>query len=111
MKGSKDRITVMPASLYEHLIKHLAKVSELHQRDLREGCGRATLPFALDRKYTNAGREFRPCGNRARFLCFVQNRNPTQALYCALFVVPPPTLIGNRGSGGTLKGLALVCVS
>lgn len=57
-KGSKDRITVMPDSLKEHLTKHLEKVKELHQRDLREGCGRTTLPFALDRKYPNAGREW-----------------------------------------------------
>ena len=57
-KGSKDRITVMPDSLKEHLTKHLEKVKELHQRDLREGCSRTTLPFALDRKYPNAGREW-----------------------------------------------------
>src|SRR5262245_38935732 len=57
-KGGKDRITVMPDSLKEHLTKHLEKVKELHQRDLREGCGRTTLPFALDRKYPNAGREW-----------------------------------------------------
>src|SRR5262245_9256035 len=58
-KGGKDRITVMPDSLKEPLTKHLEKVKELHQRDLREGGGRTTLPFALDRKYPNAGRDGR----------------------------------------------------
>jgi len=42
----------------EPLVKHLEKVKALHNRDLLEGHGRATLPFALDRKYPNAGREW-----------------------------------------------------
>ncbi|HSB12025.1 MAG TPA: integron integrase [Blastocatellia bacterium] len=57
-KGSKDRVTVLPNSLREPLTKHLEKVKALHERDLLEGCGRATLPFALDRKYPNAGLEW-----------------------------------------------------
>lgn len=57
-KGNKDRVTVLPDSLKEPLRKHLEKVKDLHQHDLREGYGRATLPFALERKYPNAGREW-----------------------------------------------------
>ena len=57
-KGAKDRVTVLPSSLKEPLNKHLERVKALHERDLLEGFGRATLPFALDRKYPNAGREW-----------------------------------------------------
>jgi len=34
-------------------------VQKLHQRDLSKGFGEVYLPFALDRKYPNAGREWR----------------------------------------------------
>lgn len=57
-KGSKDRVTVLPNSLKETLQKHLQRVRALHERDLRDGWGNTTLPFALDRKYPNAGREW-----------------------------------------------------
>jgi len=57
-KGGKDRVTVLPNSLKVALKKHLEKVKALHERDLLDGCGRTTLPFALDRKYPNAAREW-----------------------------------------------------
>ena len=57
-KGGKDRITVLPDSLKLPLMKHLERVKGLHDRDLLEGFGRATLPFALDRIYPNAGGEW-----------------------------------------------------
>ena len=57
-KGFKDRITVLPASLKDPLQAHFEKVRGLHERDLLEGCGWTTLPFALGRKYPNAGREW-----------------------------------------------------
>jgi integron integrase len=57
-KGNKDRVTVLPNSLREPLKRHLEKVKALHERDRLEGYGRSTLPFALDRKYPNAGLEW-----------------------------------------------------
>ena len=36
----------------------LLRVREQHQRDLADGYGEVYLPFALDRKYPNAGREW-----------------------------------------------------
>ncbi len=72
VKGSKDRVTVLPASLVEPLKFHLKKVRALHQRDLAEGKGYVALPFALARKYTNADRDWgwaalaHPC---ARGIC------------------------------------------
>lgn len=57
-KGAKDRITILPLSLKDPLTQHLERVKGLHDRDSHEGFGRTTLPFALDRKYPNAGREW-----------------------------------------------------
>ena len=55
-KGMKDRVTMLPVSLVQALQKHLARVKQVHERDLREGFGRVHLPFALARKYPNAER-------------------------------------------------------
>jgi integron integrase len=57
-KGGKDRATLLPASLIEPLQKHLQRVKLLHQHDLDSGNGAVYLPFALERKYPNANREW-----------------------------------------------------
>lgn len=57
-KGMKDRITMLPQSLIPDLQTHLQKVQTLHQQDLEQGYGSAWLPFALDRKYPNADRQW-----------------------------------------------------
>ena len=57
-KGDKDRVTMLPQSLLEPLQMHLQRVKALHQRDIGEGYGEVYLPYALDRKYPNAGREW-----------------------------------------------------
>jgi integron integrase len=57
-KGDKDRVTVLPASLEQPLRQHLDRVSALHQQDLAKGYGEVSLPYALDRKYPHAGREW-----------------------------------------------------
>jgi integron integrase len=57
-KGQKDRVTMLPRNLIDPLRSHIARVHELHERDLKEGFGRVYLPFALDRKYPNADREW-----------------------------------------------------
>ena len=56
-KGNKDRVTMLPDALREKLAQHLEWVRALHQKDLKEGFGEVSLPFALARKYPNAGRE------------------------------------------------------
>jgi len=58
-KGAKDRVTLLPASLKRPLTVHLQKVHRLHQDDLFHDAGWVELPRALDRKYPNAGREWR----------------------------------------------------
>jgi integron integrase len=57
-KGEKDRRTVLPRPLIEPLRQQLARVKLLHEQDLREGYGAVYLPYALERKYPNAAREW-----------------------------------------------------
>jgi integron integrase len=57
-KGFKDRVTMLPESVVSPLKAHLTKVKALHDEDLAQGFGEAYLPFALDKKYPNAGREW-----------------------------------------------------
>ena len=57
-KGQKDRVTPLPEMLVEPLKIHLLKVKALHGLDLAEGFGQVYLPFALERKYLNANREW-----------------------------------------------------
>jgi len=57
-KGAKDRVTMLPASLVPALREHIGRVRELHRQDLAAGYGEVHLPFALDRKYPSAGREW-----------------------------------------------------
>jgi len=58
-KGAKDRMTMLPDSLKETLKNHLTRVRFIHDEDLRRGFGEVYLPFALERKYPNAGREWK----------------------------------------------------
>ncbi len=57
-KGSKDRVTMLPEAVVAALQAHLVKVKALHAEDLAQGYGEVYLPFALDKKYPNAGREW-----------------------------------------------------
>lgn len=57
-KGDKDRRTMLPASVKEPLCKHLERVRELYKRDLESGFSRVSLPYALERKYPNATKEW-----------------------------------------------------
>ena len=57
-KGAKDRRTVLPRSLVDPLQREVERARLLHDGDLRNGAGRAVLPYALARKYPNASREF-----------------------------------------------------
>ena len=57
-KGAKDRVTVLPEKLREPLQRHLVRTKTLHQDDLADGFGTVYLPFALERKYPNAQRDW-----------------------------------------------------
>lgn len=58
-KGAKDRTTIFPESLCQPLEKHLAQVKFTHEMDLKNGLGEVFLPFALSKKYPNAGKEWK----------------------------------------------------
>ncbi len=57
-KGSKDRVTILPEIIEGNLKAHMEKTKLLHEADLKAGFGRAYLPYALERKYPNACREW-----------------------------------------------------
>jgi len=57
-KGEKDRITMLPESLVEHLKSKMERARRIHDLDLREGFGEVHLPYALARKYPRAGFEW-----------------------------------------------------
>ena len=57
-KGFKDRVTMLPASVAPGLREHVERIRELHRQDLAGGHGEVHLPYALDRKYPQAGREW-----------------------------------------------------
>ena len=57
-KGFKDRVTILPESVVPELKEHLVRVRALHEDFLRRGYGDVELPYALIRKYPNAGQEW-----------------------------------------------------
>ncbi|MBC8257508.1 MAG: integron integrase [SAR324 cluster bacterium] len=57
-KGMKDRVTPFPVNLEFALSNHLERVKLIHKKDLSQGFGTVYLPYALDRKYPNAEREW-----------------------------------------------------
>lgn len=57
-KGQRDRVTMLPERLIEPLQLQLQLARRWHMSDLERGYGVAYLPFALERKYPNAGREW-----------------------------------------------------
>ena len=57
-KGENDRATILPDSLVSILKSQIEITRLIHQKDLKEGFGEVSLPYALDKKYPNAPKEF-----------------------------------------------------
>lgn len=57
-KGENDRATILPDALVSSLKSQVEIARLFHQRDLKEGFDEVSLPYALDKKYPNASREF-----------------------------------------------------
>jgi integrase len=57
-KGLKDRITIFPDSVRQHLQHHLEYVRLLFKEDCTSGFGGVSLPYALAVKYPNAPYEW-----------------------------------------------------
>jgi integron integrase len=57
-KGAKDRVTMVPLQLLGGLGQQLQAAREVFERDRRAGYPGVALPFALERKYPNAGKSW-----------------------------------------------------
>ncbi|HNQ74496.1 MAG TPA: hypothetical protein PKN95_12935, partial [Verrucomicrobiota bacterium] len=57
-KGGKDRVTTLAVNLAGPLQEHLERVRVQFDEDRRAGLAGVFLPFALERKYPNAGTEW-----------------------------------------------------
>ena len=57
-KGGDDRLTMLPDSLVPSLRRHILQVQATHQQDLAKGFGTVYLPYALEKKYPNAHRDW-----------------------------------------------------
>lgn len=57
-KGAKDRVVTLADGLVEPLRQKLEHARMLHDKDRADGFGAVYLPFALERKYSNAPREW-----------------------------------------------------
>jgi len=57
-KGSKSRVTMLPISVSEALRDQLVRVKRQQQQDLRRGFDAVPMPYALDRKYPKAKRDW-----------------------------------------------------
>lgn len=57
-KGNVDRVTMLPLQLIPILQENLRHVKQLHEADLKAGFGAVYLPYALERKYPNAHKEW-----------------------------------------------------
>jgi integrase len=49
---------MLPADTVEPLRDHLRKVKAVHEQDVADGYGEVHLPYALARKYPNAGKSW-----------------------------------------------------
>ncbi len=57
-KGGKDRVTTFPKSMEPLLQTHLDWVKAIHGQDCKQGFGEVHLPYALERKYPGAAKEW-----------------------------------------------------
>jgi len=70
-KGNKDRVTMLPQSLQEPLKEHISKMKILYEADQKNNVNGVELPYALEKKYPNAGKEWAwqwvfPSGNLSK---------------------------------------------
>jgi len=56
-KGGDDRITMLPESIIKPLKEQIQYVNALHKKDLNDGYGAVSMPFALDKKFPTANKE------------------------------------------------------
>jgi site-specific recombinase XerC len=49
---------MVPESLKANLLRHINGVKLIHETDVNQGWGRVELPFNLDKKYPNGGKDW-----------------------------------------------------
>jgi len=78
--GGKDRVTIRPNSLVKPLRVQLVTAEQLHEQDLVDGYGTVYLPYALERKYPHANKEWSGCqaSAPARFPRYATITRPAQ---------------------------------
>jgi integron integrase len=57
-KGGDDRLTILPQSIIAPLKEHLQQVKAIHQKDLNAGFGSVQMPFALEKKFPTAHKQW-----------------------------------------------------
>jgi integron integrase len=57
-KGGNSRVTMLPISTVTPLQNHLQLIQRIHHQDLDHGLGAVYLPYALERKYPHADRQW-----------------------------------------------------
>lgn len=57
-KGDKDRVTLLPQKIINSLKTHINKIKKLYYEDRHNNTPGVELPYALERKYPNAGKEW-----------------------------------------------------
>jgi integron integrase len=57
-KGGDDRVTMLPDSVIAPMREHLIQTQAIHKKDLAAGLGSVQMPFALDKKYPAAHKEW-----------------------------------------------------
>lgn len=57
-KGAKDRVTLLPPGLVQPIRDQMGVASQLHRKDLAAGLGEVYLPYALERKYPSASKQW-----------------------------------------------------
>jgi len=58
-KSLQDRVVPLPLKIKQKIAVQVESVSELHEKDIRDGCGAVYLPYALEKKYKNSQFETR----------------------------------------------------
>ncbi len=57
-KGFKDRVTVLPETIVPDLEEQIRRSRMVYAQDLKNGYNGVSLPYAIERKYRNASREW-----------------------------------------------------
>lgn len=58
-KGNKDRVTMLPVNSIPGLKKQIEIVTAYHEDDVKKGIDHVSMPYALKRKFPNAGKELK----------------------------------------------------